>query len=760
MNYQNKTKEVIIKELQKLQQKHDSLKSSYEKNITERKRTEETLRESEEKWYKLVSTIPDYIALHDINGKYIFLNHYAEGFSEKEVVGKSLYDFISIDSKEEYCRNFDACINTKQTQRFVYSAFGDNRVFRTYENYLVPIIEKDQITIILAIARDITEHKLAQEVIKESEERYRSLFENILNGFAYCKMIFDGDHAEDFIYLKVNKAFESLTGLKDIVGKKVSEVIPGIRESDKELFDAYARVALTGIPEAFEIYVNTLEMWFSISVYCPRKEYFVAVFDVITERKLAEEALRLEKENFRHSIDDSPLGVRIATIEGNTIYANKAILDFYGYDSLGELQKTRLKDRYTPESYAQAQKRKLQREHGDFSVTEYEISIVRKNGEIRHLQVYRNEVLWNGARQFQVIYKDITIRRQAEAALRESEARFRSLFENSLMGISVTDPDGYLVQINQAYSRMYGYKNPKEMLTEVSNVRQLYSKPEERKEVLQLLRRNGFMEARTIEVIRRDGSRFPVLVSVNEIRDADGKLIYNQATQLDITERRHTEEELRNSKELLEQLNQHLHEVRENERAIISREIHDELGQSLTALKLDLNRMHTYLDNNPEAVAKLNGMIELVSDTIRDVQRISSDLRPGILDELGLVSAIEWYCDEFEKRTGIKCNLKLDNSDYEDAQINLTFFRVLQETLTNVIRHAKASSVSIKLQKLIKGATMIIRDNGIGIPEEKIRSTKSFGLISMRERVKQFNGTIDISSKKDYGTKLAIFIPS
>ncbi len=634
MNYQNKTKEVLIKELQKLQQKHDSLKSSYEKNITEHKRTEETLRESEEKWYKLVTTIPDYIALHDINGKYIFLNHYAEGFSEKEVVGKSLYDFISIDSKEEYRRNFDACINTKQTQRFVYSAFGDNRVFRTYENYLVPIIEKDQIIIILAIARDIT------------------------------------------------------------------------------------------------------------------------------EPKLAEEALRLEKENFRHSIDDSPLGVRIATIEGNTIYANKAILDFYGYDSLGELQKTRLKDRYTPESYAQAQKRKLQREHGDFSVTEYEISIVRKNGEIRHLQVYRNEVLWNGARQFQVIYMDITIRRQAEAALRESEARFRSLFENSLMGISVTDPDGYMVQINQAYSRMYGYKNPKEMLTEVSNVRQLYSKPEERKEVLQLLRRNGFMEARTIEVIRRDGSRFPVLVSVNEIRDADGKLIYNQATQLDITERRYTEEELRNSKELLEQLNQHLHEVRENERAIISREIHDELGQSLTALKLDLNRMHTYLDNNPEAVAKLNGMIELVSDTIRDVQRISSDLRPGILDELGLVSAIEWYCDEFEKRTGIKCNLKLDNSDYEDAQINLTFFRVLQETLTNVIRHAKASSVSIKLQKLIKGASMIIRDNGIGIPEEKIRSTKSFGLISMRERVKQFNGTIDISSKKDYGTKLAIFIPS
>ena len=220
------------------------------------------------------------------------------------------------------------------------------------------------------------------------------------------------------------------------------------------------------------------------------------------------------------------------------------------------------------------------------------------------------------------------------------------------------------------------------------------------------------------------------------------------------------EEELRKSKELLEKLNQHLNEIREEERASISREIHDQLGQSMTALKLDLNRMHKYLDTNPEAVTKLKGMIELVSDTIKDVQRISSDLRPGILDELGLVSAIEWYCDEFEKRTGIKCNLKLDNSDYSDSQINLAFFRVLQETLTNVIRHAKASSVSIKLHQSKKGATMTIQDNGIGITKEQIESYKSLGLISMRERVRQFNGTIDISSKKDNGTKLIIFIPS
>jgi signal transduction histidine kinase len=235
--------------------------------------------------------------------------------------------------------------------------------------------------------------------------------------------------------------------------------------------------------------------------------------------------------------------------------------------------------------------------------------------------------------------------------------------------------------------------------------------------------------------------------------------IATQVVVHDITERKQAEEEIRKSKELLEDLHKHLNEVLENERALISREIHDQIGQSLTALKLDLNRTHEYIKTNPEAVAKIESMIDPVSNTIKDVQRISSDLRPGILDDLGLVSAIEWYCDEFEKRTGIKCILELDNSDFSDSRINLTFFRVLQETLTNVIRHARASSVNIKLHQSDKGTTLTIQDNGIGIPKEKIESHKSLGLINMRERVRQFNGKIDFSSKKGDGTKLTIFIP-
>jgi PAS domain S-box-containing protein len=144
----------------------------------------------------------------------------------------------------------------------------------------------------VGMVHDITERKKVEETLKDSEHRYRSLFENMLEGYAHCRMIFDGDRPIDVIYLDINHSFETLTGLKNVVGKKASDVIPGIWDNDPGLLHIYARVALTGTPERFERYVGSLGMWFSISVYSPRKEYFVAVFDVITERKRTEEALR------------------------------------------------------------------------------------------------------------------------------------------------------------------------------------------------------------------------------------------------------------------------------------------------------------------------------------------------------------------------------------------------------------------------------------------------------------------------------------
>jgi PAS domain S-box-containing protein len=170
------------------------------------------------------------------------------------------------------------------------------------------------------------------EALGESEKRYRSLFENMLEGYAYCKMIFERDKPHDFIYVDVNNAFDKITGLKNVAGKKVSEVIPGIQESNPELFEIYGRVALTGNPEKFETYVESLGIWFSIAVYSPAREYFVAVFDNITERKRAEEALRESELSLRESQTIAGLGTYALDISSGLWKSSKILDEIFGID--------------------------------------------------------------------------------------------------------------------------------------------------------------------------------------------------------------------------------------------------------------------------------------------------------------------------------------------------------------------------------------------------------------------------------------------
>jgi two-component system, NarL family, sensor histidine kinase UhpB len=242
-------------------------------------------------------------------------------------------------------------------------------------------------------------------------------------------------------------------------------------------------------------------------------------------------------------------------------------------------------------------------------------------------------------------------------------------------------------------------------------------------------------------------SRLPIAVE-NAIREAEARKARIEA-----------EAEVMKMKESLEMLNRHLDEIRESERAAIAREIHDQLGQSLTALKIDVNYLHDKVAEGSGEQSKLELMSGMITDMIKDVQRIASELRPPILDDLGLVSAMEWYIREFEKRTGIECRTHFDSVQFPMQKKNLTLYRIMQESLTNVSRHAEAKKVEISLTRVYNLVSFKVTDDGKGFDSNKIDSLSSLGFLGIRERLKQHNGILEIESAPGKGTRLSVTLP-
>ena len=229
----------------------------------------------------------------------------------------------------------------------------------------------------------------------------------------------------------------------------------------------------------------------------------------------------------------------------------------------------------------------------------------------------------------------------------------------------------------------------------------------------------------------------------------------------DITGRKEAEEELKNSRQQLRSLLAHLQSVREDERARISREIHDELGQVLTALKIDLAWVMKRLNKDQEPLyEKTLLMSQLIDMNIQTVKRICAELRPGLLDVLGLTAALEWQAEEFQERTGINCEIVIDPDDISlERDLSTAIFRIFQETLTNVARHARAKKVIASLKERDRELILKVKDDGKGITEKQISSPKSIGLIGMRERVHYLGGKVKISGLRNRGTTVIVDIP-
>jgi signal transduction histidine kinase len=247
-----------------------------------------------------------------------------------------------------------------------------------------------------------------------------------------------------------------------------------------------------------------------------------------------------------------------------------------------------------------------------------------------------------------------------------------------------------------------------------------------------------------------------------EVTDADVKLWTSVSGQIGVAvENARLYEAEHVAREQLRDLASYLQTAREEERAHIAREIHDEFGQALTALKMDLSWLTGRLPGGePRLAEKISSMSDLVDSTIHTVRRVATELRPGLLDDLGLMAAIEWQAEEFAKRTGIDCELYLSNEEIVlDRDLATTAFRIFQETLTNVARHAEATRVRVELEDKPEELVLVVCDNGKGIAESQISGSKSLGLIGMRERARVWGGDVALQGVPGQGTTVTVRIP-
>jgi len=289
----------------------------------------------------------------------------------------------------------------------------------------------------------------------------------------------------------------------------------------------------------------------------------------------------------------------------------------------------------------------------------------------------------------------------------------------------------------------------------------VYVNPDEPSIFREEIERKRFVKDYELKLRKKNGEEMNCLVTAIVRQADDRSILCYQGFIRDVTEQRRAEDELANSREQLRNLSVYLQSVREQERTSIAREIHDDLGQTLTALKMDLSWLGKGLseDQGPlkERQASMDNALDMA---LKSVERIITELRPGMLDHLGLVPAIEWQVGDFQNRTGVRSEVSIDPEEIMlNKERSTAIFRILQECLTNVARHANATTVHVSLIEKNDEIELKIRDNGKGIVKEQISHPKSFGLMGIRERVYVFGGNIEIKGIPEKGTTVIVRIP-
>lgn len=354
------------------------------------------------------------------------------------------------------------------------------------------------------------------------------------------------------------------------------------------------------------------------------------------------------------------------------------------------------------------------------------------------------------------------LRKSQKAAIESKNFLEKTLSSLSEAVVVIDSKNGTILLCNSAVKTIFGY-DPNELIgqsTEILHVdRSSFGKFGEIGSPA--LEKDGIFRTE-FKMKKKDGSIIETENTVTTIWDNEGWISGFVGVARDITKRKLLETDLISSRENLRQLARHLQKLREEDRKSIAREIHDDVGQTLTALKMDLGWVSKRIAKDQyKANQKIEDMKHLITKSVQSIKRLCSELRPGILDDLGLKSALNWYTSQFAERFAILCHLDVDSIEMTiDKELSTSIYRIVQESLTNISRHAKAKNVWISLVTEGEKLVLTIQDDGTGIDTNRVEGEGSYGIIGMRERAASHNGQFEISRRQEQGTVIHVIFPT
>jgi PAS domain S-box-containing protein len=614
---------------------------------------------------------------------------------------------------------------------------------------------------------DKDERLRAEEALKMSEERFRKIIEVSPIGITTCD--------PNFRLTSANEAFCRMTGYseEELLSLTFLDIThPEYREENVINLGKLSRGGISEYStEKRYIRKDGSVFWGSVIVTAIRDNagrmiHTLAMIENINDRKVAEEEIRKWKDHYEvvsitsgQAVYDYHLASGIIKWGGET----EKVLG-YTSDEIGHI------DRWAELIHPDEKEKVLEILDNQIrtqSVLNVRYRFLHKAGHYLYVHdkahIVRNSS--NEPESLVGMMQDITDIVMAGRVLAAKEQQYRTLFEVSPSGISLQDLQGNILDVNDSYCRMTGFSR-EELIGK--NVRMLVPKGKHYHDVADNINRIIRGKILEHEVINLNKAGKLLFIELKDTLfrlpdGSDGILTVSN----NITGRKHAEQFLKESQEKLKVFAEHLQTIREEERVEIARELHDNLGQHLSAIKMDLCMLIKKLseiqcedEKVPGIIGQAKDMIPMIEQTIDMVRKISSELRPVLLDELGLIPAIERYLEEFGKRGGIECSLVLGVRNIKvDRNHAVGIFRILQEACTNILRHAEATRVEVRIMKDKKSVILEIGDNGIGMRKSKIDNIRSLGILGMRERAMLFGGELQITSKKGQGTKVSVEIP-